>query len=165
MLQRLDIEETIMTCYQRPPNTQNLKSDIYDGRVWQTLDDGEGNQFFSSNTSDGRLGFSLNVDWFQPHKHIPTSVGAIYLTLLNLPRHIRYLKHNIILVGVIPGPSEPSVTEIHHYLEPMVHELELLWKGVTIKTTTYPQGRLFRGALILIACDTPAARKVFICLN
>ncbi|CAG8457707.1 3405_t:CDS:2, partial [Ambispora leptoticha] len=87
-------------------------------------------------------------------------VGAIYLTLLNLSRHIRYLKHNIILVGIIPGPSELSVTEIHHYLEPIVHELELLWKGVTVKTTRYPQGHLFRGALILIACDTPAARKV-----
>src|SRR2546423_12646047 len=137
LLQHSDIEETIMTCYQRSPNSQNLKSDIYDGKVWQTLDDGEGNRFFCGDTLDGRLGFSLNVDWFQPCKHIPTSIGAIYLTILNLPRHIRYLKHNVILVGVIPGPSEPSVTEIHHYLEPMVQELELLWNGVSIETTKY----------------------------
>ena len=29
--------------------------------------------------------FSLNVDWFQPFKHVTDSVGAIYLSVLNLP--------------------------------------------------------------------------------
>ena len=30
--------------------------------------------------------FSINVDWFQPFKHTTDSVGAIYLSILNIPR-------------------------------------------------------------------------------
>ncbi|CAG8490466.1 2356_t:CDS:2 [Cetraspora pellucida] len=63
-------------------------------------------------------------------------------------------------VGLIPGPHEPSVTENSNYIEPIVYELDKLWNGVIIKTSKYPNGRLFRDALILIACDTPAARKI-----
>ena len=33
---------------------------------------------------------TLNVDWFQPYKHIQYSVGSIYLTIQNLPREERY---------------------------------------------------------------------------
>lgn len=43
---------------------------------------------------------------------IPTkkqySVGAIYLIVLNLPRHERFKEENIILVGMTPGPNEPK---------------------------------------------------------
>ena len=34
--------------------------------------------------------FILNIDGFQPFKHVQYSVGAIYLCVLNLPRHICY---------------------------------------------------------------------------
>ena len=34
--------------------------------------------------------FSINVDWFQPFKHTTDSVGAIYLSILNLPCTERY---------------------------------------------------------------------------
>lgn len=32
----------------------------------------------------------LNIDWFQPFKYTNYSVGAIYMTILNLPRHLRF---------------------------------------------------------------------------
>ena len=50
----------------------------------------------------------LNVDWFRPHKHSPGSVGVLYLVLLSLPRHEWYKLENIIVVGILPGPSEPT---------------------------------------------------------
>ena len=56
--------------------------------------------------------FHLNVDWFQPFLHTQHSEGAIYLSVLNLPRQKRFLKENIILVGVIPGPKEPAIHSI-----------------------------------------------------
>ena len=38
-------------------------------------------------TNEQVLGLTLNVDWFQPFKHVTHSTGAIYLCLNNLPRH------------------------------------------------------------------------------
>ena len=38
----------------------------------------------------------------------------------------------VILIGVIPGPNEPKLT-INTYLEPLVKELQRLWKGVVMK--------------------------------
>ena len=51
---------------------------------------------------------TVNVDWFQPYERGVYSVGAIYLTIQNLPHDERYKTENIILVGVIPGPKEPE---------------------------------------------------------
>ena len=62
----------------------------------------------------------------------------IYLALLNLPQNIRYKRENIILVGIIPGPAEPSI-HINTYLAPLVNELLDLWKGVTIKIKGIPE--------------------------
>ncbi len=49
------------------------------------------------------------------------------------------------IVGIIPGPHEPS-KNINTFLHPLVEELKRLWSGVVLET-----------ALI---CDIPAARKV-----
>lgn len=62
---------------------------------------------------------TLNVDWFHPFSHSMYSVGAIYLTVQNLPRDQQYKEQNIILVGVIPGLKEPKsyqLTHIYHHL-------------------------------------------------
>ena len=76
--------------------------------------------------------FMLNVDWFQPFKHSLYSVGALYMVLMNLPRSERFKPENVLLVGIIPGPHEPKLT-INSYLEPLVAELNLLWKdGITL---------------------------------
>ena len=77
--------------------------DIYDGMVWKSFLNYDGQEFLSNRYSVGLL---LNVDWFKPYKHIEYSVGGIYIALLNLPRKLRYLKENVLLVGVMPGPYE-----------------------------------------------------------
>lgn len=82
----------------------NVRTDIYQGNVWKELS----SSGFLCNINS--LAVMLNVDWFRPHKHSPGSVGVIYLVLLNLPRHERYKLENIIVVGVLPGPSEPKLT-------------------------------------------------------
>lgn len=70
--------------------------DVYDGAVWRSLVD----------VGDDFTVALLNVDWFQPYKHISYSVGAIYLTILNLPRQLRYHREHTLVVGIIPGPHE-----------------------------------------------------------
>ena len=99
----------------------------------------------------------LNVDWFQPFKHTQHSEGAIYLSILNLPREERFLKENI-LAGVIPGPKEPSL-HMNSFLQPLADELKQLWEGVYMNIPN-KMSTIIRAALICVACDIPAARKV-----
>ena len=56
--------------------------------------------------------FQLNVDWFKPFKHTQHSEGAVYLSIMNLPRKERFLQENIILACVIPGPRAISADEL-----------------------------------------------------
>ena len=58
------------------------------------------------------FGLMLNCNWFQPFHHTQYSIGVIYLVILNLPRTIRFKPENIIIVGIISGPSEPTANLI-----------------------------------------------------
>ena len=73
-------------------------------------------------SGENTFGLMLNVDWYQPYKYSPYSIGDMYLVVMNLPRSERYHRKNLILVGIIPGPNEPSLT-INSYLSPLVDEL------------------------------------------
>lgn len=116
----------------RPISVSSASSlnDVYDGAIWK--------EFQSICLNSFSVGLMLNIDWFQPYTHTISSVGVIYLTLMNLPRHIRSKREHIIIVGIIPGPSEPA-HDINTYLTPLVKELLSFWEGVS--------------------CDLPAARK------
>ena len=106
-----------------------------------------------------KLALQLNVDWFQPFKHTVSSVGAIYVSILNLPRHLRYKVENTILVGVIPGPHEPSL-HTNSFLAPFVSELLQLWDGITLSGTNLMQPVTVRAALLSVVCDIPGLAKV-----
>ena len=86
-------------------HSPDIYTDIYDGLVWNRFQNVSGRPFLELPNS---LGLILNVDWFNPYKHIQYSVGMIYLVIGNLPRSERYKLENVILVGVIPGPNEPK---------------------------------------------------------
>ena len=131
-------------------------SDVYDGTIWKGFITLDGSPFLSESNNYGLL---LNVDWVQPYKHITYSVGVVYLVALNLPRTIRFKRENVILFGVIPGPCEPSLT-INTYLDPLVSELVELQKGVQLKLPGTDDKSTFKCALLGVACDLPAARKV-----
>ena len=63
----------------------------------------------------------------------------------------------MILCGIMPGPSEPSL-HINSYLEPLVRDLLKLWKGVSVKTCD--GNKVVRAALLCNSSDIPATRKV-----
>ncbi|KIJ52197.1 hypothetical protein M422DRAFT_58762 [Sphaerobolus stellatus SS14] len=89
------------------------------------------------------------------------SAGTIVLSCLNLPGNLRYHPENVFPVAVIPGPDEPTLTDINHYFHPLVDSLLKLWDpGVFFsRTESYPDGRLYRAALLPLIADYPAARK------
>lgn len=111
----------------------DLMGDVYDGNVWKNFRGCDHNKFVEHPFN---LMLFLNVDWFQPFTHVQYSVGAIYLTVQNLPRSERYKLDNIILCGIIPGPSEPKYT-INPYLSNLVTELNQFWHGVEIVIPHY----------------------------
>ena len=124
-------------------------TDVYDGAVWREFQtDTESGQAFLS--ADG-IGLMLNVDWFRPFKHSPYSQGAIYLSIMNLPRAMRFLPCNIILLGTLPPLTEKEIN-INGILRCMVDELKELW-GLRS-----PLGR--RVALLCVASDMKAARTI-----
>ncbi|KAJ7600160.1 hypothetical protein C8J56DRAFT_767977 [Mycena floridula] len=65
-------------------------------------------------------------------------------------------------MSIIPGPHEPSLDEINHYLRPMISPMLRSWKHGTLhsQTAQFPHGRLARSAIALAVFDLPGGRKV-----
>jgi hypothetical protein len=158
---RKGFEESCRKWADRPNDSQML-ADIYDGRIWKTFrDSNQDLPFFRKEVSDCHLGIMLNMDWFQPFDNSQYSVGAIYGVICNLPRSERFKTSNIITLAVIPGPNEPKLHQLNHYLAPIIDQLIELWNGIELSVTCEnPNGKLIRAAVICCACDIPAARKL-----
>ena len=96
----LDICEYIMSQF----SDQCSLVDVNDAKLWKDFLSYNGQPFSSEKYT---YTFMINVDWFQPFKHRKYSVGVIYVVLMNLPREIRFKRENVIIVDLIPGPTEP----------------------------------------------------------
>ncbi|XP_048254385.1 uncharacterized protein LOC125381544 [Haliotis rufescens] len=120
--------------------------DVYDGRIWKS--------FSGTYLKKKRnYGLMLNLDWFQPFKHVKYSVGVMYLVILNLPREERYKRENVIIVGIIPHMKKEPPT--NSFVQPLVDELLEAWTvGFSFNS------KIFRLALMCIGCDIPACRKL-----
>jgi hypothetical protein len=59
----------------------------------------------------------------------PHSTGALYIMINDLLRGVRFLQRNIICYTVLPGPSEPSLEQLNHILEPFSLEIAQLQAG------------------------------------
>ncbi len=140
--------------------------DVYDGKLWKEMQNQYG--YFAS---DHDIALLLNFDFFQPHKNRTKSLGALYLALLNLPRPIRYNTNNLVVAGIIPsldymndkGKVRHEPENIQPFVQPIVNELKELWHpGKRIETFEHPgpDGIIMHCALLGIACDSPASRKL-----
>lgn len=131
-------------------------SDVFDGKVWQDFQVVNGRPFLKL---PNNLCLKLNLDWFNPFKHIQYSVGVLYFVVENLPRTERYRLENVIIIGCIPGPKEPK-KHVNPYLKPLVDELLELWDGKLLRTSSLFGIVPVRCALTCITCDLPATRKL-----
>ena len=133
-------------------------TDVYDGGLWKEWLVKDGTPFLEV---PGNLLLMLNIDWFKPFVHTQYSVGVIYLVIQNLPRTVQFKPENVIIVSMIPGPSEPDCNHLNPYLEPMVNDLIKLWQGVVIKSPgSVFSSMILQAALSYISCDLSATRKV-----
>jgi hypothetical protein len=112
----------------------------------------------------GRCLFSLNVDFFHPEgmriRGASASCGIISLACLNLHLDIRYKPENM-YISIINGPREPHLTDLNHYIRPLIDDMVSAWyRGLRLsQTALYPAGRLTNSAIAIVICDLPAARK------
>ena len=60
---------------------------------------------------------------------------------------------------MIPGPNEPKLHQLNHYLAPIIDQFIELWDGIDMTTDESSRKRI-RAAIICCACDIPAARKL-----
>lgn len=113
-----------------------------------------------------RLAWSLSADGFNPYGNKAAgksaSAGSMAMVLLNLPPSLRYKAENMFLCGVIPGPKEPSLDEMNHFLKPVVDQLDISYKRGThySKTPNHPSGRSARSALAVVVTDMPGSKRV-----
>lgn len=168
LLSRSGFEEKMDATWT--PSTNNLTScgemkDIFDAEILRNFKGFDG-QHFSTSGEEGRYVFSLCVDYFNPLGNKQAgkkkSIGLISLVCLNLPPDMRYKPENMFLFGIIPGPSEPPLTCLNHYLRILVDMLLEFWfTGIRFsRTWAYYYGRVVRCALICVVSDLPAARKI-----
>ena len=71
----------------------------------------------------------LNVDLIRVFFHNTQSLGTIEAVILNLPRSERYIEEDVMVLRVIPGPSEPKL-HLNTYLKPDPrYKYRVSWKG------------------------------------
>jgi hypothetical protein len=141
-------------------------SDIFRAQFMKTFEGPTTGKLFIDRGTKMRLAFIMHTDFFNPSgtrkRGNHDSIGVIYLAVLNLPVEIRYLPENMYL-AIIPGPREPHIAEISHYLRPIIDECVAAWKpGIHLsKTPSSPEmGRDVEVAIVISVNDLPAARKV-----
>ncbi|KAF8594170.1 hypothetical protein BDV93DRAFT_418357, partial [Ceratobasidium sp. AG-I] len=88
------------------------------------------------------------------------SIGCFFMVCLDLPPDVRYDTSYAYLVSMVPGPEEPKVVDLYHFVRPIAQNVEELSSpGVWIsKTHKHPNGRKVRVNVPLASMDTPAAR-------
>ncbi|KIJ39804.1 hypothetical protein M422DRAFT_84157, partial [Sphaerobolus stellatus SS14] len=84
------------------------------------------------------------------------------MVCLNLPPELRYKLENMLLVAIVPGPKAPSLTQLNHFLRPLMTQLRTFFhRGYFFSwTPSREQGRLSRGAFIPLVADLHAIRQV-----
>jgi hypothetical protein len=101
----------------------------------------------------GTIALQLFLDWYQKHKQGGHSVGLIWACVLNLPREERYELHNMILVGLVPGPKHTSREQLQGVLQVVRDELMDLFR-----TPLQLHGRSHRVYLHMLVGDLQAVR-------
>ncbi|XP_021750776.1 uncharacterized protein LOC110716190 [Chenopodium quinoa] len=124
-----------------------------DGEAWKKFD--EKYLEFAADPRSVRLG--LASDGFNPYRLMNTnySTWPVVLIPYNLPPWLCMKSSSFILSTIIPGKSGPGM-DIDVYLQPLIHELKLLWLGVDAFDSYSGKNFKLRAALHSTINDFPA---------
>src|ERR1700761_6832541 len=161
LLSRPAIDEEVFKAFLKP--CKDRMEDMWDGRHLCRILLKKGERFLPGPVDETRLAFSFSMDSFNPYhmKEAKQTVSstAIWLTLLNLPPHMRSRPENMFLAGIIPGPRKPSLSDVNHSIKLLVDVLlELFDPGIWYsRTARHKQGCLVRAILVPVVSDMLAA--------
>jgi hypothetical protein len=138
---------------------------VFDAEFVKSFKGPDAHRLFLDGGMEGRYFFMLNVDFFNVEgmstRGAKTSCGIISMACLNLPAGAQYKPENLYLAGIIPGPKEPHLNDLNHYLRPLVDDLLVSWeRGIQFSRTANFENRVTRSAVAAAVNDLPAARKV-----
>jgi Transposase family tnp2 len=100
----------------------------------------------------------LSADGFGPFKCHTKTAWPIILFNYNLPPNELFLKWNIILIGVVPGPKKPC--DFDSFLWPLVQELLQLEIGVSAFNAITKVVFLLHAYLIIVFGNIPAVSMI-----
>ena len=125
-------EQFLCLIRNRPEPSLTDYRDIWDGKILQQ---------FMVDPEDARrpllncktnLALLLYLDFFNPFQRVVYSRGALYISVLNIPTSQRFKAKWTMLIGLIPGPSEPK-GHFNSYLSPIVDDFVTLYTGIQIQ--------------------------------
>ncbi|XP_037425664.1 uncharacterized protein LOC119291055 [Triticum dicoccoides] len=129
-----------------------------DGEAWKDFD--ARYPKFAEDSRNARLG--VGSDGFNPFRLMSAehSTWPVMLIPYNLPPWICMKQTSLILSMIIPGPSSPG-NDIDVYLQPLVDELQQLWKGVDTFDSCTQEKFSLRAALLWTLNDFPALAYLY----
>lgn len=146
------------------PTPQDACTDVWGASFLANFPASGEDNFFNAPVEELRLAFLVYHDFFNPYSNKVSgkkrSIGLLMMVCLNLPPNLRYDLKNIYVTAMIPGPKEPALEGINHFIGPIAQNLEEHYlPGVYIaKTHKYPRGRKVRSAVPISSMDIPASR-------
>ncbi|PIL30484.1 hypothetical protein GSI_07183 [Ganoderma sinense ZZ0214-1] len=132
--------ENYLTSNKIPSSAPSILRTPHDAQFLRSFQGQDGKLFCDSPDGEARLSFALFVDFFaaegMKERGPNTSLGIVVLACLDLPVEIRYKPEYMYLVCIIPGPDEPTLTQLNHYIDPVVTIFLESWvKGVKLSRT------------------------------
>ncbi|KAG9223512.1 hypothetical protein CCMSSC00406_0007004 [Pleurotus cornucopiae] len=139
-------------------------TNIFQGSFIRSFLGPDGRKLFIDRGGEGRFLHSLNIDFFDAEgmtvRGATGSWGLFSTACLNLPESEMH-KPEKMYFNIIPGPHEPDVNQLNHFMRPFVDEMCTSWtRGVYYtRTALCPEGRISRDAVACVVCDLLGARK------
>ena len=132
--------------------------DVHDSPSWKAAYSSNG-QFKGDLRGVGLALCTDGVNPFSSNK-VCYSMWPIVLTLLNLPRRIRYSFSSLMLVGIVPGNGAKEPKSLDPYLEIVVDELLAISNRVIYDAYSKAPFQL-KVDILLYTLDYPGINKVF----
>ncbi|XP_071685419.1 uncharacterized protein [Lolium perenne] len=135
---------------------QDVKNELShpaDGDAWKDFDNIH--KDFAADARNIRLG--LAADGFNPYGNMSNSYSMwpVFVVPYNLPPWACMDQSNFMLRMLIPGPSSPG-KDFDVFMEPLMEELQELWKGVKSYDANSPDKFDLRAAILWCIHDYPA---------
>ena len=134
---------------------QNVMSHPSHGSEWKSFNDKH--KEFAADPRNIRLG--LASDGFNPfgHQSATYSMWPVLVIPYNMPPNVCTKESNYMMALLIPGPKSPG-KDFDLFMEPLVEELQQLWKGVLTRDlySSPPADFFLRAVIIWCIHDYPA---------